>query len=146
MTFQLDNRLQKDTFIIGQGEGCQLLLMNDKRYPWFIVVPAVSNVSEWFELPDTDQCRYHVASVKLGHCIRNAFGCEKINIGTLGNIVRQLHIHVVGRFVTDPAWPGPVWGHSSAVHYTEDERKTCCQRLFEQPDLPFEPLNGIQLP
>lgn len=146
MTFQLDSRLQNDTFVIGQGEGCQLLLMNDKRYPWFIVVPTVTNVSEWFDLPDADQSRLHLASVKLAQCIRDAFDCEKINIGALGNIVRQMHIHVVGRFVTDPAWPGPVWGHSAAVHYTEDERRMRCQRLFEQQNLPFKPMDGVLHP
>lgn len=140
MSFELDSRLRNDTFPVGNGDGCQLLLLNDSRYPWFIIVPTISNVSEWFDLPEPDQIRYHLFSVQLGKCIQQAFGCEKINIAALGNIVRQMHIHVVGRASADPAWPGPVWGHSAAVHYTDEERALRCSRLFAQSDLPFSPV------
>lgn len=140
MTFTLDSRLRQDTHLIGEGSGAQLLLLNDSRYPWFVIVPTCPAVSEWFDLSEAEQIQHHLASVKLGRCIQTAFGCEKINIAALGNIVRQMHIHVVGRSSGDPAWPGPVWGHSAAVHYTDTERRMRTDQLFAQQDLPFTPI------
>lgn len=139
MSFALDARLQKDTFLIGSAPDMLLLLMNDSRYPWFIIVPSLPNISEWFDLPESRQIDLHLASVKLGQSIQRAFECEKLNIASLGNIVRQMHVHVVGRHENDAAWPGPVWGHSPAMPYSEQQRKTRTEMLFAQMDLPFTP-------
>ena len=136
-TFALDNRLQRDTILIGEATDSLLLLMNDCRYPWFIVVPTIADVSEWFDLPTAVQASLHGQCIQLGKCIRQAFECEKINIAALGNIVRQMHIHVIGRFEQDPAWPGPVWGHSPAIAYDEQQLARCKDLLLAQQDLPF---------
>ena len=140
MQFELDSRLKNDTHLIGQNENALLLMMNDSRYPWFIVVPQRPDACEWFDLPQDEQIRLHLDCVQLGHCVQRAFACEKINVAALGNIVRQLHVHVVGRTTGDPAWPGPVWGHSPGVACSAsllDQRKAT---LFAQTDLPFTPL------
>ena len=137
MAFTLDPRLAADCSIIGSNEQSLLLLMEDSRYPWFIVVPKIEGACEWFDLTHEDQLRLHQDCVALGHSVKQAYACEKINIAALGNIVRQLHIHVVGRETTDPAWPGPVWGHSPAIRYTDETRQERINRLYGQDKLPF---------
>lgn len=137
MGFVLDPRLEHDTHLIGQNKRAQLLLMNDSRYPWFIVVPTQEGVSEWFELSEHDQHQLHQDCVALGRCVQAAFNCEKINIAALGNIVRQMHVHVVGRNSNDPAWPGPVWGHSPATAYSVEELATRKELLLAEMGLPF---------
>ena len=139
MTFILDPRLRNDTIPVGNNERHLLLMMNDSRYPWFIVVPAINGVSEWFDLSLDAQQQLHQDCVQLGACVKQAFGCEKINIAALGNIVRQMHVHVIGRSIQDPAWPGPVWGHSPAVAYTDDQAQATKSRLLAIRDLPFHP-------
>jgi diadenosine tetraphosphate (Ap4A) HIT family hydrolase len=103
-------------------------------------VPQRANVSEWFDLSPEDQIGLHLDCVRLGQCVQNAFACEKINIAALGNIVRQMHVHVVGRTTGDAAWPGPVWGHSPAIGYSDSQRDARRAALFEQPELPFTPI------
>ena len=140
MAFELDARLRNDTHLIARNQDALLLLMNDCRYPWLIVVPTLEGASEWFNLDVEQQARLHLDSVRLGRCVQQAFDCEKINIAALGNVVRQMHIHVVGRNGSDPAWPGPVWGHSAAIPYSDTQLKERKLQLFAQSDLPFSPL------
>lgn len=140
MAFELDSRLRQDSHLIGRNQHALLMMMNDCRYPWFIVVPQRANVSEWFDLSPEDQIGLHLDCVRLGQCVQNAFACEKINIAALGNIVRQMHVHVVGRTTGDAAWPGPVWGHSPAIGYNDSQRDARRAALFEQPELPFTPI------
>lgn len=140
MAFELDSRLRQDSHLIGRNQHALLMMMNDCRYPWFIVVPQRANVSEWFDLSPEDQIGLHLDCVRLGQCVQNAFACEKINIAALGNIVRQMHVHVVGRTTGDAAWPGPVWGHSPAIGYSDSQRDARRAALFEQPELPFTPI------
>lgn len=140
MSFVLDDRLQQDTHPIGHNARALLLMMNDSRYPWFIVVPRHTGISEWFDLPQEEQISLHLDCVKLGQCVQRAFSCDKINIAALGNIVRQMHVHIIGRHIGDEAWPGPVWGHSPAVSYEDTQRKARTAALFDQADLPFTPL------
>ena len=137
MTFSLDPRLARDGIIIGSNEHNLLLMMNDARYPWFIVVPRLASACEWFDLTPEQQIQLHRDCMELGRCVRSAFHCDKINIGALGNIVKQLHIHVLGRYESDPAWPGPVWGHSPAVPYTENDKQHRIEQLFKQERFPF---------
>jgi len=137
MAFELDHRLRNDTHLIARNEHGLLLLLNDSRYPWFIVVPQLAGVSEWFDLPGEMQIRLHQDCVALGRCVQNAFGSEKINIAALGNIVRQMHVHVVGRSSADPAWPGPVWGHSPAVAYSEQALAARRDAILSQDHFPF---------
>lgn len=137
MAFVLDSRLAKDACPVGRNEHSLLLMMNDRRYPWFIVVPTVADACEWFDLSLSLQQQVHADCVQLGQCVQQAFGSDKINIAALGNIVRQLHVHVVGRRQDDPAWPGPVWGHSPAEPMNTTEQAARMADLLRMDTLPF---------
>ena len=115
--FVLDPRLAADTAFIADGPLSQVRLMDDTRFPWLVLVPRVNGVSEWLEL-DGGQQRLLLAEInQAGQLIRAQPGVEKLNIGALGNIVRQLHVHLTGRHEGDPAWPGPVWGQGAAARH-----------------------------
>lgn len=108
--FLLDPRLAADSAFIADGPLSQVRLMDDTRFPWLLLVPRVADASEWLEL-DGAQQRLLLAEInQAGNLIRELPQVEKLNIGALGNIVRQLHVHLVGRHSGDAAWPGPVWG------------------------------------
>ena len=115
--FELNTRLAADCIRVGRLPLSLLLLLNDARYPWFILVPQRSGIGEIFQLPESDQCQLWRESAKLSHNLMQSFHADKINIGALGNLVPQLHVHHIARFTSDPAWPGPVWGHSAPVPY-----------------------------
>lgn len=126
--FDLDARLKADTLQIGDLALSSVLLMNDARFPWFILVPRRADISEF-----TDLSREDAAS--LMDEIRLATGVmlelakpDKVNVGALGNMVAQLHVHVVGRFRSDPAWPGPVWGHGARMPYPDHAAASLADR------------------
>lgn len=124
--FALDPRLQRDTLFIVDGPLSQLRLMDDARFPWLVLVPRIDGASEWIDLDGACQ-RLLLAEInQAGQALRALGPCDKLNIGALGNVVRQLHVHVVARRESDGAWPGPVWGSGPAVPYLEAERE---QRL-----------------
>ena len=115
--FVLDPRLAADTAFIADGPLSQVRLMDDTRFPWLVLVPRVNGVSEWLEL-DGGQQRLLLAEInQAGQLIRAQPGVEKLNIGALGNIVRQFHVRLIGRHEGDPAWPGPVWGQGAAARH-----------------------------
>lgn len=115
--FVLDPRLAADSAFIADGPLSQVRLMDDTRFPWLVLVPRVNGVSEWLEL-DGGQQRLLLAEInQAGQLIRAQPGVEKLNIGALGNVVRQFHVHLIGRHEGDPAWPGPVWGQGAAARH-----------------------------
>ena len=117
--FILDPRLAAGSVFIADGPLSQVRLMDDARFPWLLLVPRVPEVSEWLELDGTQQ-RLLLAEInQAGNLLRTEPGVEKLNIGALGNIVRQLHVHLVGRHAEDAAWPGPVWGSGAAQRYPQ---------------------------
>ncbi len=118
--FALDPRLAADTAFVADGPLSQVRLMDDTRFSWLVLVPRVAGASEWLEL-DGSQQRLLLAEInRAGQLVRAQAGVQKLNIGALGNIVRQLHIHLVGRHEGDAAWPGPVWDSGSAVRHSAD--------------------------
>jgi len=119
--FSLNSRLKADTIKIADFELSELLLMNDKNYPWFILVPRRANISEIFQLNDQDQKQLYKEISYLSEILQNFYQADKVNIGALGNMVPQLHIHVIMRFKDDIAWPKPVWGLVEAVNYSDEE-------------------------
>jgi len=127
--FTLHPLLAHDTFLLGRFELCQLLLMNDANYPWFILVPAVDNVQEIFQLAPEQQALLWRESTRLGELLYTTFKADKLNIAALGNICPQLHLHHIVRYQTDPAWPAPVWGKLSATPYSEAAKSRCVSRL-----------------
>jgi len=116
-TFELDPRLAADTEDLGMLGLCQVLLMRDARYPWLILVPAKPDLVEISDLGPEDRAILMDEVTVSGTTLAGLYRPEKINTGALGNIVRQLHVHIVARNTGDPAWPGPVWGHSAAEPY-----------------------------
>ncbi len=133
----LHPQLQQDCFIVGQFPLCLLLLLNDRNYPWFILVPqpnkpcnSPSNyLRELHQLSERDQQQFMRESSALASCIEQRFKADKINIAALGNMVPQLHIHHIARYTSDAAWPAPVWGKVSAVPYSPDDAEEICQRM-----------------
>ena len=133
LTFQLDSRLRADTIKQGESQLNLLLLLNDQRYPWCILVPKVAGVTEIFQLSGVQQQQLMAESSELSKALTALFKPDKINIGALGNIVNQLHVHHLARFKKDPAWPGPVWGHSPAINYTKSELIDIQNKLRNSP-------------
>lgn len=115
--FHLDSRLAADTVPVAELALCDLRLMNDSRWPWLVMVPRLGGAAELHDLSDADQELLLRETVMAGRALKAVTGCEKINTGALGNIVRQLHVHVVARHPGDPAWPGPVWGQGPRIPY-----------------------------
>jgi len=119
--FTLDQRLQQDTLLLGDFPLCRLLLMNDANYPWFILVPRRDEVSELFQLDAQEQQQLWRESTELAEVLKDTFKADKMNVATLGNVVSQLHMHVIVRRKDDPAWPAPVWGKHPARPYSDEQ-------------------------
>lgn len=117
MTFALDSRLAADTIEIADLSLSRVLLMNDARYCWLILVPRRERLSELIDLDSRERAILMEEIVAISQILRAMPGVDKINIGALGNIVRQLHVHVVARRIGDEAWPGPVWGAGALRRY-----------------------------
>lgn len=127
--FTLDSRLQQDTLLVGDFPLCRLLLMNDANYPWFILVPRREAVSELFQLDMVDQQALWLETTRLAETLKDAFVADKMNVATLGNMVSQLHMHVIVRRREDVAWPAPVWGKHPAKAYTAEQIAAVRERL-----------------
>lgn len=133
--FALHPRLAADTRCLADWPLCRLLLMNDARYPWCILVPRRDGIREIHDLPPADQHRLLDESSRLGAAMMQAFGGHKLNVAALGNLVPQLHVHHIVRYDTDPAWPAPVWGRFPALPYDADGFARLVHRL-QQAGLP----------
>ncbi|MDX1713961.1 HIT domain-containing protein [Vreelandella venusta] len=116
-TFELDPRLEADTLPLADLPLCRALLMNDARYPWVVLVPRRASVSEVFELNQDEQAQLWRETIALGAAMKEIFHGDKLNIATLGNVVSQLHMHLVVRYTDDACWPAPVWGNGSPEPY-----------------------------
>ena len=115
--FQLDPRLGADSVFIADGPLSQVRLMDDQRYPWLVLVPRVAAARE---LIDLDAAQRHQLTDEIdlaARLLRDAFRPHKLNVAALGNMVPQLHVHVIAREQDDPAWPAPVWGRVAARPY-----------------------------
>ena len=128
--FEMDKRLVKDTVPLYSSKLCHILLMNDSRYPWLVLVPHCAQVSELFELSAEQQQQLWQETTVLAELLKAVFQADKINIATLGNVVKQLHMHIVVRMQNDAAWPDPVWERGKAQPYTEEGLQDIRQRLI----------------
>jgi diadenosine tetraphosphate (Ap4A) HIT family hydrolase len=117
----LHPQLQKDGIVMGDFPLSRLLLLNDARYPWFVLVPRRPKITEIYQLSEADQLQLLRESSQLSRFLMEGFNGDKLNIGALGNLVPQLHIHHIVRYRSDEAWPGPVWGVGTAVPFLDDE-------------------------
>jgi len=110
MNFQIDERLANDTVELGDFSLCKVLLMNEVRYPWLILVPKVEGLRELMELSEQQMQLFCAESKLVQVFLKNVLNADKLNVAALGNMVPQLHIHHIARFTNDEAWPAPVWG------------------------------------
>jgi diadenosine tetraphosphate (Ap4A) HIT family hydrolase len=117
--FELHPQLQLDCLEIGRFRLCRLLLMNESRYPWFILVPEREGMTEIYQLNETDQILLLQESSLLARGLAEAYAADKLNIAAIGNLVPQLHVHHVVRYHDDSAWPAPVWGRFPPLPYDE---------------------------
>jgi diadenosine tetraphosphate (Ap4A) HIT family hydrolase len=113
--FTVDPVITALTLKLAEWPLSRLFLYNDSRYHWGLLVPRRAGVVEIADLSTDDQAQLMKEIAQLSGLVRALPGVEKLNVGALGNMVPQLHVHVIGRFKGDPAWPGPVWGHSNPV-------------------------------
>lgn len=130
--FKLDERLLSDTFRIGRLPLCEVLLMNDSQFPWVILVPQREGMTEILDLTRDDQTQLWEESRQVCLALREICQPDKLNIAALGNVVSQLHLHHVARYITDVAWPAPVWGRQPVVPYPENQKVSLCQQLAEK--------------
>jgi len=128
-SFILDARLDADTRRVASLPLCDVLLMNDARFPWLILVPHRPGLVEIADLPEEAQATLWQEVNLAAAALRADAPFDKLNIGALGNIVRQLHVHVVARREGDAAWPGPVWGSGRAEPYAPAELESLLERL-----------------
>ncbi|MDQ6986336.1 MAG: HIT domain-containing protein [Mariprofundaceae bacterium] len=137
----LNERLAEDCFIVGHFPLSVLLLMNDARYPWFVLVPQRENISEIQQLYEADRHQLMDESCSLSLALREGFAADRINVAALGNVVSQLHVHHIVRYTSDDAWPLPVWGRFPAVSYSRLAHEEVIRRLLRS--LPKQALTGF---
>lgn len=123
MAFQLDDRLAADTVSVMQSGVIDIRMMRDARYYWLVLVPQIEGAVEWFDLPDVAARGLFTTAQECAQRLQALTRADKMNIAALGNMVKQLHVHVIARHEADEAWPGPVWGVGEAVDFDEAELK-----------------------
>ena len=119
--FELDRKLERDSREVIWLGLCELRIMNDARWPWLIMIPQRHGAVEIHDLTPLDQAMLSFETTMVSKALKEVTRCDKINIGALGNIVRQLHVHVIARREGDANWPGPVWGHGQPEPYRRED-------------------------
>lgn len=120
--FALDPRLAGDSTSVGRLGLCHVRLMDDRRFPWLLLVPGRAGIVEWHDLTDAEAATLAAEVRRVSKTVAEAFRPVKVNVAALGNNVRQFHVHVIARSEGDAAWPNPVWGCGVAEPYAEEER------------------------
>jgi len=128
----LHAQLAKDCFVVGRFPLSLLLLMNEARYPWFILVPQRENISEIQQLCVADRHQLMDESCWLSEALRAVFSPQRVNVAAIGNIVNQLHVHHIARFKSDAAWPAPVWGKFPCQPYSAAAYENVQRRVQSQ--------------
>ena len=122
VTFSLHPQLAADTTPVGDLPLTRVLLMNDANYPWLILVPRLPGVGEIIDLEENAQIRLTAEIARVSAALKSLTVCDKLNVAALGNMVPQLHVHVIARRRDDAAWPKPVWGVRPAKPYDDAAR------------------------
>ncbi len=120
-SFQLDSKLNHDTYFVSDLDLCRLLIMNDSNYPWFILVPRRLNITEIYQLSNEDRFELDYETNFISEILANYFKADKMNIAVLGNIVSQLHVHIIVRKKTVLLWPETIWGKKSPLFYSKED-------------------------
>lgn len=129
--FKLNQQLSDDTVEVIALQMCRVLLMKDRRFPWLVLVPEIDNAVEIIDLKKAERGMLMEDIATAAKALKAVYKPDKINIGSLGNIVTQLHVHVIGRYKNDGAWPGPVWGSGKPIPYSATELDSLCEKLRE---------------
>jgi len=129
--FKLDNRLENDSFFMQEIKNFQIRLMNVQEFFWVLLIPIKSNLIELSDLEVDERNELLNFAVDLGNYIKSVQNFDKVNIGMLGNIVSQLHLHIVLRNKDDPAWPGPVWGWKSTSNLEKRTKQIRSNLIFQ---------------
>jgi len=133
--WSLHPQLARDTLLAGDLPLCQVRLMNDANFPWLLLVPRRQNAIEITDLTETDQTQLMRETAQTARALKASTACDKINVAAIGNLVSQLHLHVVARFRSDAAWPKPVWGFAPARAYQDSARERFVIALRRQLNL-----------
>jgi diadenosine tetraphosphate (Ap4A) HIT family hydrolase len=120
--FVLDPRLEAETSVLGELALCKVLLMDDARFPWIVLVPKRADLVEIIDLGSADLVRLIEEIATASGVLEAATSPHKLNVAALGNVVRQLHVHIIARFENDAAWPAPVWGKGEREPYAPVKR------------------------
>ena len=129
MAFTLHPRLDADTLPVTDLDVCRVLMMNDARYPWLILVPRIDGARELHALAAAEQSVIWQEVARTTALLETITRAEKMNVAMLGNMVPQLHIHIIARYAADAAWPGPVWGVGAAEPYRAEDSTRWIERL-----------------
>lgn len=140
--FSLHPQLVHDCIELAQLPLSTLLLCNDSTYPWFILVPRVSDVTDIYQLDWQQQQQLLNESSLLSELLMQVFNGDKMNVAALGNVVEQLHVHHVVRFQGDATWPKPIWGQQPLVAYSESELAQLKTTLLPQLAVVFSELSS----
>jgi diadenosine tetraphosphate (Ap4A) HIT family hydrolase len=136
--FILDPRLAGDTHPVGDLELSRVLLMDDARFPWLILVPRRANARELTDLDDDAQQLLLAEINRCARALQALFAPDKLNVAALGNVVAQLHVHAIARHASDAAWPRPVWGFGERTAYAPDARAMRLRALRQALEIPVE--------
>ena len=121
--WSLHSRLKEDTIDIGDLPLSKVLVIKDAHYPWLLLVPRRPDVVEIVDLDEVEQAQLMTETTRVARALREITKCDKLNIAALGNVVPQLHVHIIARRKTDAAWPRPVWGAVPPVDHDPEELK-----------------------
>ena len=127
--FTLDERLERSSYLILRRGGIQIRLADDSRFPWVLLIPEQAQASELHDLDKELRRDIIDLATRLGKVMKGIFEADKVNVAAIGNLVPQLHVHVVARRQDDDAWPAPIWGFGEPVPLTEKLRRARAEAI-----------------
>ncbi|MFC6489830.1 HIT family protein [Nitratireductor sp. GCM10026969] len=127
--FELDPRLETESIPVAWLGLCELRLRDDRRWPWLLLIPQRPGIEELHDLTPLDQAMLSFETNLVSKALKEMTGCTKINCAALGNVVRQLHVHVIARNEGDHGWPGPIWGHGVREPYGPQELRRFAEKI-----------------
>lgn len=125
----LHPQLEKDSIFITSLDLCMVRLINNAHIPWFILVPQKENIEHLWDLTDSNQAQLFQEISFMSNIIKEYYGVDRLNIGALGNMVPQMHWHIIARFKNDYCWPNPIWGNVPAKEYDHTESDIIIQQI-----------------
>ncbi|OAN18485.1 HIT family hydrolase [Photobacterium jeanii] len=132
MSFMLHPRLATDTTVLGDLPLCRVLLSKEALGPWLILVPRKEALREIHHLPMEEQYQLMRESSAVAALLETDYQADKINVGALGNLVPQLHVHHIARFENDVAWPGPIWGNTDGTQRSDELQRALAEELVAE--------------